>query len=122
MSHIVTIQTEVRCRESVHAACRRLQLPPPTEGIHRLFASEASGLGVRLPAWRYPVVCELPTGTLRYDTYGGHWGDPRQLDRFLQGYAVERATLVARRSGHSVHEEPLPNGSVRLVVQTEGAQ
>ncbi|QDU89608.1 hypothetical protein Pla175_30010 [Pirellulimonas nuda] len=121
MSHIVTIQTEVRCRESVTAACRRLQLPPPTEGTHRLFTSEATGLAVTLPAWRYPVVCELPTGTLRYDHYGGRWGDPRQLDRFLQGYAVERATLVARRSGHAVHEEPIADGSIRLVVQMEGA-
>ncbi len=121
MSHIVQIQTEVRCRESVAAACRRLQLPPPLEGTHKLFTSEATGLAVRLPEWRYPLVCELPTGTLRYDTYGGHWGDPRHLDRFLQGYAVERATLVARRSGHSVHEEPLADGSIRLVVQMEGA-
>lgn len=99
----------------------RLSIPPPNEETHRRFTSEASGLAVRLPDWRCPLVCELPTGTLRYESFGGHWGDPRQLDSFLQGYAVEIATLVARRSGHATPEVPQFDGSVRFMVPMEGA-
>ncbi len=32
MSHIVTIQTQVRDSIAVHAACRRLQWQPPLQG------------------------------------------------------------------------------------------
>ncbi len=115
MSHIVTIQTEVRCRESVTAACRRLELPTPTEGTHRLFAGKATGLAIKLPKWRYPVVCELPTGTLRYDHYEGSWGDPRQLDRFLQGYAVELGAVGVTAEVPSAAADPV--SAVRLLDQ-----
>lgn len=120
MSHIVEIQTQVRDEAAVTAACRRLQWPPPMAGVHQLFSSEETGLGVQLPDWRYPVVCDLATGTLKYDHFDGRWGDPRLLDRFLQAYAVEQATLVARRQGHSVIEQPLPDGSIRLSIQMAG--
>ena len=26
-----------------------------------------TGLGVQLPGWRYPVVCDLPSGRLKFD-------------------------------------------------------
>ena len=45
------------------------------------------------------------------------WGDPQHLARFLQTYAVEQATLVARCQGDSVIEQLLPDGSIRLTVQ-----
>lgn len=120
MSHVVMIQTEVRDATAVQAACSRLSLPAPGGGTFRLFAGEATGLGVELPEWRYPVVCDLASGTLHYDNYNGRWGDPFQLGRFLQGYAVEKAKLEARRRGHSVAEHLLPNGSIRLTVQAGG--
>ena len=116
MSHVVTIQTEVRDEAAVAAACRRLQLPAPEAGLHRLFSETIAGLAVRLPAWRYPAVCELNTGSVRYDTFGGRWGDAGQLGRFLQAYAVEKGTLEARRRGHSVSERQLADGSIKLTV------
>jgi hypothetical protein len=116
MSHIVEIQTQVRDEQAARAACRRLELPEPTVGVAKLFSSEASGLIVSLPGWRYPAVFELATGQARCDTFNGRWGDERQLHRFLQSYAVERATAEARRQGHSVSERLLADGSVRLTV------
>ena len=62
MSHIVQIQTEVRDPSAVRSACERLQLPSPSEGSFQLYSARATGLGVQLPGWRYPVVCELTTG------------------------------------------------------------
>ncbi|HEV7279354.1 MAG TPA: hypothetical protein VGN57_03995 [Pirellulaceae bacterium] len=71
---------------------------------------------MRLPDWRYPIVCDLAKGTLAYDDFGGRWGDRRELDRFLQAYAVERATLEARRKGYAVAEEALVDGTIRLQI------
>lgn len=122
MSHIVEIQTQVRDPVAVAAACTRLGLPQPVEETVRLFSGEVSGLAVRLPGWTYPVVCDTATGQLRYDNFNGHWGDKVELDRLIQAYAVEKAKLEARRRGHSVVEQPLSDGSVKLVVSVGGAK
>ena len=120
MSHIVTIKTEVRDAAAVQAACRRLGLAQPVNETVRLFSGEATGLAVNLPGWEYPLVCETSTGTLRYDTFGGSWGDQKQLDAFLQAYAVERAKIEARKKGHTVAEQTLANGSIKLTIQVSG--
>lgn len=120
MSHIVEIQTEVRDPVAIHAACERLQLPAPEFRTHQVFAIEAHGWGVQLPDWRFPVVCDVSTGTLAYDNYEGHWGDPAKLQQFLQGYAVEKARVEARRKGHSVFEQSLSDGSIKLTIQVGG--
>jgi hypothetical protein len=121
LSHIVQIQTEVRDPAAVHAACRRLGLPEPTFGTTQLFSGEANGLAVQLPDWQYPVVCDTTNGKLLYDNYDGAWGDQRILDRFLQAYAVEVIKAEARKKGHSVTEQPLTNGSIKLTVHVGGA-
>lgn len=121
MSHIVSIKTQVRDPVAIEAACRRLQLPAPTHGTAQLFTSEASGVIVRLPRWNYPVVCDTATGDLRYDNYNGRWGEQSQLDQFLQAYAVEKTKIEARRKGHSVTEQSLADGSIKLTVSVGGA-
>ena len=120
MSHIVTIKTEVRDANAVRAACQRLRLPSPVQGVHRLFSGEVAGLGVQLPNWRYPVVCQLESGQLQYDNYNGRWGNQAQLDGLLQAYAVEKAKIEARRQGHSVTEQQLGDGSVKLTINVGG--
>jgi hypothetical protein len=52
MSHIVTIETEVRDASAVQAACERLKLPAAAHGLHELFSGTAQGLAVRFPAGR----------------------------------------------------------------------
>jgi hypothetical protein len=120
MSHIVQIATEVRDEQAAIAACRRLGLAPPTRGAARLFESEAVGLLVALPGWLYPVVVDTNSGAIRYDNYGGRWGEPAELGRFLQAYALEKATIEARRRGHSVVEQALPDGSIKLTIRVGG--
>jgi hypothetical protein len=120
LSHLVTIKTEVRDAAAVRTACERLGLPQPVQGTTRLFSGEVTGLAVQLPDWQYPVVCDLPSGQLKYDNFSGRWGDPRRLDQFLQAYAVARATIEARRKGHSIAEQQLPDGSIKLTIQVAG--
>ena len=120
MSHIVQIKTEVRDEVAVQSACQRLHLPKPVRGTYELYSSTETGLGIELPHWKYPVVADTSTGQLRYDNYSGRWGAQEFLDQFLQGYAVERAKIEARRRGHSVTEQKLEDGSVKLTVSVGG--
>ena len=121
MSHVVEIRTEIRDEQAVKAACTRLQLPTPEHKTIRLFNATATGLCVQLPAWSYPVVANLATGQLQYDNYNGAWGDQKHLNAFLQGYAVEKAKLEARKKGHTVTETNLHDGSIRVTVRVGGA-
>ena len=121
MSHIVEIKTEIRDEAAVKAACARLNTPQPEHKTVRLFSATATGLCVQLPQWQYPVVCNLQTGQVSYDNYGGHWGEQKHLNAFLQGYAVEKAKIEARKKGHSVSETSLQDGSIRVTVRVGGA-
>ena len=120
MSHIVEIKTQLRDGAAISAACARLGLPPPVQRKVQLFSDMAEGLAVELSGWRFPVICELACGSLKFDNYGGAWGDQKELDRFLQVYACEKAKIEARRQGHSVTEQPLADGSIKLTIQVSG--
>ena len=120
MSHIVEIKTEVRDEAAVQSACSRLHLPRATRGKFQLYATTETGLAIELPHWKYPVVANTNTGELRFDNYNGRWGSQEILDRFLQTYAVEKAKIEARKKGHSVVEQRLDNGSIKLTVSVGG--
>ena len=121
MSHIVTITTEIRDPNALRTSCRKLGLDDPIHQTIKLFSAEATGHCVQLPRWRYPVVCDTDSGTVHYDNYGGHWGEQAQLDKLIQRYAVEKSVLEARKQGHSVTEQSLADGSIKLTVQVGGA-
>jgi hypothetical protein len=121
MSHIVEIKTEIRDEQAVKAACVRLQLAAPEQKAVRLFSTTARGLCVQLQGWSYPVVCNLETGAVQYDNYGGNWGEQKHLNSFLQAYAVEKSKIEARKKGHSVSETKLEDGSIRVTVRVGGA-
>ena len=120
MSHIVTVKMEIRDAAAVRAACQRLKLPQPVHGTSKLFSGEVTGLAVELPDWRYPAVCDTETGQVHYDNYNGRWGDQEHLDRFLQGYAVEKARIESRKRGNTLTEQTLPDGSIKVTIQVNG--
>ena len=121
MSHIVEIKSQVRDPIAVRAACDRLHLDLPVSGKTKLFSGEATGLIVKLPNWKYPVVFDTESGEARYDNYNGQWGEQAQLDRFLQAYACEKAKIEARKQGHTIVEQPLADGSIKLTINVGGA-
>jgi len=116
MSHLVTIQTQIRDVTALTRACALRQLPVPEYRTARLFQTEATGYVVALPDWRYPVVCEVSTGTLHYDHFEGRWGNVTHLHGLLQQYAIEKTRIEAQRCGQHVTEQRLADGSVRLQV------
>jgi hypothetical protein len=121
VSHVVEIQTEVRDPAAIRAGCERLKLPEPEFGEVKLFSSTVTGWAVQLPQWRYPIVCDVENATIAFDSFEGRWGSHKHLSAFTQAYAIERAKLAARRRGHTVVEQPLEGGSVKLTVTVGGA-
>ncbi len=121
MSHIVAIKTQIRDPLAIRAACQRLTLSEPTFGATRLFSGEATGWLVQFPTWKYPAVCDTATGVVHYDNFNGRWGEQSHLNRFLQNYSIEKARLEARKSGHTIIEQPLPDGFVKLTIQVGAA-
>ena len=120
MSHIVTIKTQVRDLAAIQAACARLKLPAPVYGTAKLFTSQTTGWQVKLPDWKYPVVCDIERGEVKFDNFKGIWGAEVKFDQFLQAYAVEKAKLEARKQGHSVSEQQLNDGSIRVQIAVAG--
>lgn len=120
MSHIVSIRTQIRDPVALATACQRLGIEPPVQGTAQLFSTSATGLIVKLPGWHYPVVIDANTGGVEFDNYQGHWGAQSELDKLLQSYAVEKARLEARKAGHSVTEQTLTDGSIKLTIQVAG--
>ena len=57
---------------------------------------------------------------LRTSIQCSSWGEQAQLDRLIQAYAVEKARIEARKQGHTVTEQTLPNGAIRLLVHVAG--
>lgn len=121
VSHIVTIQTEIRDSDAIRSACHRLELPDPTLGDARLFSGTKTGWIVNLPEWRYPIVCDVSSGRIDFDNFNGRWGDQKELNRFVQRYAAEKTLIEARKKGHTVIERQLEDGSIRLTVQVGSA-
>jgi hypothetical protein len=120
LSHILTIKTEVRDPAAVQAACCRLGLPEPAHGTAQLYSGQASGLLVRLPDWLYPIVIDSDSGTVRYDNYGGVWGDEQHLHRFVQAYVVERSRIEARKKSYATTEQSLADGSIMVEIEVGG--
>jgi hypothetical protein len=118
MSHIVVIETKVYDAAALIAACCRLGLAKPVHGNVRLFSGDATGLSVKLPGWRYPIVVDIAEGSIKYDNFEGRWGDPEKLGRLLQMYAVEKAKIEARKNGYCITEQARQDGSIVLQIAT----
>ena len=118
MSHTVTIKTKITDLAAIQSACSRLKLPQPTQGEVRLFDRVASGIGVQLDGWRFPI-CVESDGNLLFDNFQGMWGAQEMLDQFQQAYAVEKAKLEARKQGYQCSESVMADGSIRLQVLVE---
>jgi len=106
MSHIVSVQTEVRDATAVRAACKRLGLAEPVLGTTRLFQGEVNGLAVQFPGWQYPVVADLATGQLKFDDFGGRWGNGRVGDDDFIGMGSS-SRLFAKGILNAYHKSPV---------------
>lgn len=119
MSHIVSIKTEIKDAAAVTAACHRLRLGEPKHGTAQMYGGQTiEGLLVQLPGWKYPIAIDTASGEIKQNHFEGYWGDPAQLDKFIQAYAVEKAKAEARTRGYAVSEQAIQDGSIKLHIVT----
>jgi hypothetical protein len=120
MSHLVSVQTRLTDAAAIAAACKRLELPGPTQGTVEFYSGTASGLLVQLPGWQYPAVIDTSSGLVQLDTYEGRWGEERHLHRLLHTYVIEKCRLEALAKRHTFCEQPLEDGFVLLRIIERG--
>lgn len=120
MSHLVTIEVEVKNTLAVEKACQRLNLELPRVGTAQVYQTNVTGLMVKLTGWEYPLVIDTETGKVNYDNYGGVWGSQDRLDEFMQAYMAEQTKLDAQAINASYSEETLENGDLLLTVCEPG--
>jgi hypothetical protein len=118
-SSMFQIQTRIRDPVAMAAACRRLGLPEPVQGTAQFPSGEARGLLVHLTGWRFPLVIDTESGTVRFDVLQFERGEEAQLQRFLQAYAVERCRLESQKKGEHLSEQRLQDGSIKLQIIEE---
>jgi len=119
MSHIVTVKDiQMTNKVALEAALSRLEeagrIQRLGHGRHELYSRHVEGEGIKLlagktadgeehPGWTFPVVI-TDTGEVKYDNYGGSWGDQLSLDEVVQMYGVEAAKHTAMMQGMVVEE------------------
>ena len=122
MSHIVKVKTSITDVQAIKDACKSLELPAPVHGTHKVYSTEATGWGVSLTGWRFPVVCNTETGEVKYDNCKGSWGHKDRLTEFQQQYSIERMRRIATENNHTFNEERMKDGRVRLTIVDETPQ
>ncbi len=126
MSHIIEQKTTVRELPMLKRACERLGLAAPTHGVHALYGGQTvPGWAVRLPSWRFPVVFQTVvgdvgklSGEIRYDNYGGCWGDLAHMNELLATYAECVVLSEAEISGAVLLDRTEEaNGDIVLLLE-----
>lgn len=126
MSH----QSKIRCSiksdtlgiEALKQSATELGCELLKNAAGRIYSGEkGADYVVRVKGASYDVLCDTTKeGTLAMTTdwYGGSVAKVlgKDLCKLKQGYAVNRATIEARRKGYVVSKQTLANGSVKLVL------
>lgn len=117
MSHTSEVATKIKDLNAIKSACKEMGLAEPkTETVQLYDGKTYTGVTVRLPGWRYPVVIDTKSGQLHFDNYNGKWGKQAELNRLSQLYGVAKATIIARSKGYQIQRSVLSNGTIRLSV------
>jgi len=117
MSHVVKCKVDLKAGSALDDAIKQLGLEDLGQGTFELYGrNKATGRGVKLPDWNYPIVI-ADNGEVKYDNYGGSWGKQVELDKLVQRYSVEAAQEQALLSGYTVNETTLENGDIELECQ-----
>jgi len=117
MSHVTTVQTEIKDKTALMAVCKQLGLDLKT-GKHTvtLFSGKVDcEFSIQLPGWKYRCAV-LADGSVKFDVYGGQWGNLGELNKLKQAYAVEVATKKARSMGYLVQKKTKQDGTIQLVL------
>jgi len=124
MSHIVTVELELKDKQAIINACTRLTNDTQMKNVqllnngevqeYKLFSGQkCTGIGIQLDNWNYPVVIDAETGKVKYDNYKGSWGEQVRLDEFVQATALEAMKIQAELANQQWHEEVQEDGTIK---------
>lgn len=118
MSHVVTCKVEMKDEQCLVRAAELLGLEVLPRQEHKLFGGQrATGIGVKLPQWQYPVVVDTETGVAHYDNYNGAWGKQVELDKLVQEYTAQTVIKTAEMEGYLVDRQVAENGDLTLTME-----
>jgi len=121
MSHTVKRKTTVKNLTALKRALSKIAGAKLLgNDRYQFYSGSATGIGISLPNWRYPIVVDTQTGEVAFDNYEGRWGDQHDLDNMLQKYAVEAATMQAEALGANYEVATLDNGDIKITVNVGG--
>ena len=122
MSHFTTITTQIKDLAALKAACSELGFDLLTNANARGYSSNSihGDCVIRLKGPYDIAVNQQPDGTygLTTDWWNGHVEKEvgKSFGKLLQLYAVHKATMEARKRGHSVMRKVRRDGAVKLVI------
>ena len=118
MSHIAKVDIQFKDISCIITAAKRLNYKCENVINCRFYdGTNVSGTAIYLPNWKYPIIIKEDGETV-YDNYNGSWGKKEYLNGFKQIYGVEVAKKQARIKGYSCREISLPDGGIKLFVNT----
>lgn len=98
MSHTVKVKVQLRNKIALGSSVVELQGNVLGDGTHRLYQGAEVGFGFTLPKWHFPLVLK-EGGELAYDDYNGVWGNPADITRLTELYALIVAKQAAAAQG-----------------------
>jgi hypothetical protein len=150
MSHVVSINTEIRDIEAVKAACLELGLVfKEGQTSIRWYGkwvgdydaeNAAYKLGIKpeqygtcdhaieVPGCKYDIGLLKNPATGGYKIYFDFWGEGQKIQtaigekggKLMQHYNVSKATMALRAKGHMVQRKTSASGNIKLVVTGAG--
>lgn len=115
MSHTATVEVKVKKPHIIKQVIENMGGTYLGVGTHKLYSQSITGVGAKLPDWRYPVIIE-EDGTLKYDNYNGNWGSQETLDTLIQDYTIAAIKEEAVWQNLSIDEIQLEDGSIKLTL------
>lgn len=98
-SHTVTVKVEYRDLDALRRAIETMGGDWIGNGTHALYSNHtATGVGFNLPGWKFPLVLQAD-GSLAFDNFNGHWGNPAQLEQLKTSYIMAVCERSAMEQG-----------------------
>lgn len=122
MSHLTTIQTQIRDVAALRAACQEMGLAVEDNAVARGYGSTRHNgdLVIRLKGPFDIAVNRQQDGTfgLTTDWYSGHVETEvgQNYSRLIQLYGVHKTMIEARRKGYTTRRQTLGDGAIKLTI------
>lgn len=115
MSHIVTIQTELKNKESIQEVCKALNVQYLGQKTTKYYNTTKSGIAVQFRNWKYPVTIQ-ENGSVYFDNYQGSWGNKKDLDAFINEYSLVETVGKLKKKNLRYEVQRLKNNEIKIEV------